>query len=414
MSRVCPRCGEARRDTDYLAAAPGSIYDGVCKFCVGNGWDARDLATAESVLREMDRPFVDSMWRKTVERWGTDPADVLGPYLRKFNLPQFKGCCYADSAKLNERYGDSVKDDAQSSYADMLAAKLAAGEITQADYDRMDPSASRRKVLGAREADRSASMEMLRRAEEAVTGVREPHTKTLAARKAAMDPSSPTQDDVLAATEAAAVSSLTEDDMVYLVSKWGAGRTVEDLLAMERMYRDYEAEYELNVDRREALVTMCKTSVRMDRALEDGNVADYQRLASVLKDLRTSAKFTDAQKADRPDKVDSVGRLVGWCERYGGVIPEYCDPDEFPRDQVDYTLAALKSYTYDLVVNEAGLGGLIETYVQRLEAAEGEDRGAMEYRVPAPGDSPDDWDEGDWGEDPSYVDLPLGGAPHAS
>lgn len=142
---------------------------------------------------------------------------------------------------------------------------------------------------------------------------------------------------------------------------------------METTYNKYSQEYDLNVDREEVLKKMCKTSLKMDEALDAGDVTGYKNLAAVFDQLRKSGKFTEAQnKEDRQQVLSSIGELVALCEQEGGIIhalPQY-DPDQYPQDKIDFTLKDLKSYTYSLVSNELGLGDLIESYIEKLEQAE--------------------------------------------
>ena len=142
---------------------------------------------------------------------------------------------------------------------------------------------------------------------------------------------------------------------------------------METTYNKYSQEYDLNVDREEVLKKMCKTSLKMDEALDAGDVTGYKNLATVFDQLRKSGKFTEAQnKEDRQQVLSSIGELVALCEQEGGIIhalPQY-DPDQYPQDKIDFTLKDLKSYTYSLVSNELGLGDLIESYIEKLEKAE--------------------------------------------
>lgn len=144
---------------------------------------------------------------------------------------------------------------------------------------------------------------------------------------------------------------------------------------METTYNKYSQEYDLNVDREEVLKKMCKTSLKMDEALDAGDVTGYKNLAAVFDQLRKSGKFTEAQnKEDRQQVLSSIGELVALCEQEGGIIhalPQY-DPDQYPQDKIDFTLKDLKSYTYSLVSNELGLGDLIESYIEKLEQAEGD------------------------------------------
>lgn len=142
---------------------------------------------------------------------------------------------------------------------------------------------------------------------------------------------------------------------------------------METTYNKYAQEYDLNVDREEVLKKMCKTSLKMDEALDAGDVTGYKNLAAVFDQLRKSGKFTEAQnKDDRQQVLSSIGELVALCEQEGGIIdalPQY-DPDQYPQDKIDFTLRDLKAYTYSLVSNELGLGDLIESYIEKLEKAE--------------------------------------------
>ena len=142
---------------------------------------------------------------------------------------------------------------------------------------------------------------------------------------------------------------------------------------METTYNKYAQEYDLNVDREEVLKKMCKTSLKMDEALDAGDVTGYKNLATVFDQLRKSGKFTEAQnKDDKQQVLSSIGELVALCEQEGGIIPalpQY-DPDQYPQDKIDFTLRDLKAYTYSLVSNELGLGDLIESYIEKLEKSE--------------------------------------------
>lgn len=147
------------------------------------------------------------------------------------------------------------------------------------------------------------------------------------------------------------------------------------------MYNKYAQEYDLNVDREEVLKKMCKTSLKMDEALDQNSITEYKNLAAVFDQLRKSGKFTEAQnKEDRQEVLSSIGELVALCEKEGGIIPSLpqFDPDQYPQDKVDFTLRDLKSYTYSLVTNELGLGDLIESYIEKLEKAEEEDADDLE------------------------------------
>lgn len=145
-------------------------------------------------------------------------------------------------------------------------------------------------------------------------------------------------------------------------------------MRLEELYTKYENEYELNADREDALKKICKISLKMDEALDSGDIASMDKLQRTYDTLRKSAKFTEAQNKEGQTRyLDSVGELVALCEKEGGPIPEFCDPDEYPQDKIDFTIKDLKSYTYNLAANELNLGDLIESYIKKLEEAEAKD-----------------------------------------
>ena len=146
-------------------------------------------------------------------------------------------------------------------------------------------------------------------------------------------------------------------------------------ITMETMYQKYAEEYDLNSDREEVLKKMCKTSLKMDEALDSGDITAYKNLATVFDQLRKSGKFTDAQKKEEKREVlSTIGELAALCERQGGIIeklPQY-DPNQYPQDKIDFTIKDLKAYNYHLCAEELGLSDLIESYIEKLDKAERE------------------------------------------
>ena len=141
---------------------------------------------------------------------------------------------------------------------------------------------------------------------------------------------------------------------------------------METMYCRYANEYEMNTDREEVLKKMCKTSLKMDEAIDAGDTKTYKELASVFDQLRKSGKFTEAQNKEKEERyLDTIGELVRLCEEAKGPIKNNLpDPDEYPQDKIDFTIKDLKAYNFSLVAEEPHLQDLIETFIEKFEKAE--------------------------------------------
>lgn len=136
---------------------------------------------------------------------------------------------------------------------------------------------------------------------------------------------------------------------------------------MEELYTKYEEEYDLNVDRSETLKKICRISLKMDQAMDAGDMTSFKALSSVYDQLRKSGKFTESQKKEEVKReLDSIGELVQFVEREGGIIPQYDNPIEYPKDRIDFVIKDIQNYINNLVKDDLGLGNIIESYIEKL------------------------------------------------
>ena len=351
--KTCSKCGRSLKETDFFKMKTGERCD-LCKDCLTQYIDNRKPETFLWILEMFDVPYFEKKWIQiTNERYLKDPAkfgpkSVIGTYLRTMNMVQYADYTFADSDHLKQPEVKEEPDPQQEEdYEQKLLARLEAGEITQGQYDTLTHTNA--KNIAYSEEVQFVDMDAA-----------EPST-----------PQEQTPQYQISATYW--TDQLTEEDINYLMLKWGTVYTPEQWIKMETMYNKYAQEYELNTDREEVLKKMCKTSLKMDECLDVGDLTGYKNLAGVFDQLRKGGKFTEAQnKEDRQQVLSSIGELVALCEQEGGIIPalpQY-DPDQYPQDKIDFTLKDLKAYTYSLVSNELGLGDLIESYIEKLEKAE--------------------------------------------
>lgn len=353
--KTCSKCGRSlKASAEFFKMKSGERCD-LCKDCLTQYIDNRNPETFMWILEMFDVPYIEKKWTQlTNERYKKNPGkfgpkSVIGLYLRAMNMLQYRDLTYADSDSINN-VGKDVKVDED--YEKQLKEKLVNGEISQGQYNTL--TKTNRDVQKEGYDEKGFLIP-----EEEEPQPEEPQEQT---PQYQVDPNYWTD-------------QLNDSDINYLMLKWGTMYTPEEWVKMETTYNKYSQEYDLNVDREEVLKKMCKTSLKMDEALDAGDVTGYKNLAAVFDQLRKSGKFTEAQnKEDRQQVLSSIGELVALCEQEGGIIhalPQY-DPDQYPQDKIDFTLKDLKSYTYSLVSNELGLGDLIESYIEKLEQAEGD------------------------------------------
>jgi hypothetical protein len=135
---------------------------------------------------------------------------------------------------------------------------------------------------------------------------------------------------------------------------------------LERDYNNMMNSFDIqDADTINTLILICKTNLKMNQSLDNGDIEGYQKLSKVSESLRKSAKFTAAQnKEQKNDYVDSVGELVAICEKEG-FIPRF--DTETPQDKVDLTLKDMENYLYKLVTQDLGFGQQIEDALKKIQ-----------------------------------------------
>lgn len=419
----CERCGRRLRETSFFTDKNGQRYL-ICKDCLTRNIDNKKRDTFDWILKLFDVPFIKNLWleqcrkayKRSPEKFG--PASVIGNYLKVMKSPSYMNYTYADAEAASSDYdfrngylenenGRTVEDK----FMEEAKRRLEEENLDEDERERLiqltnpgrptiDPPSvddfgetkymTPAKIVeinkqARKEKEQKEQMALERDApstppqpqhgddmnfemdfqasgiDESVSDANASDTDRFLA--------SISQDRALA-QEKRISDALTEDDVNMLSVKWGSDYRPSEWVRLEEMYRKYTNEFEMNVDREEVLKMMCKTSLKMDQALDDGNISDYTKLQSAFDALRKSGKFTEAQNKDKQEKyLDSVGELVLAVEKEGGIIPRFDYKFETTQDKIDFTLKDMQAYTYNLVRNEMGLGNLIETYIQKLDQA---------------------------------------------
>jgi hypothetical protein len=152
--------------------------------------------------------------------------------------------------------------------------------------------------------------------------------------------------------------------------KWGRLYKPNEWVLREKDYNEMMNSFDIHdADTINTLKLICKTNLKLNQAIDCGDVEGYQKLSRVYDSLRKSAKFTAAQnKEQKADFIDSLGEMVAYCEKHGGVIP----PHEIKADAdiVDTVIRDLKAYTKSLIYEDKALAKQIEDYLKKKEIAE--------------------------------------------
>ena len=351
----CQKCGKWMGENEFFTYKDKTKTE-FCKKCLTMHIDNFDESTYLWLIQKMDLPYIPAEWNNIRDKlYEKDPEkvtsqSVFGRYLSKMKLTQWRDpetkipYGWKDTEMLQAKYAEAAAKHAEEVEKREQEAKekFEAGEISEAEY---------KTLLSAqtKHADEPFSSLPIGQSggKPEATGFNGPEYM---------------QEEDLIDTAA----DLTTEDKLYLAMKWGRLYKPQEWVELEKIYTSMTESFDIqDADTINTLILICKTNLKMNQALDTGDLDGYQKLSRVSDSLRKSAKFTAAQnKEDKNDFVDSVGELVIMCEKEG-FIPRYVT--DVPQDKVDLTLKDMNDYLHKLVTQDLGFGQQIENALKKIQ-----------------------------------------------
>lgn len=348
--RYCEKCRKTMADNNFYQYKDGTKCE-LCKSCLTMHINNFEPDTFLWLLEKFDVPYIPAEWNVLRDRaYAKDPykmngMSVFGKYLSKMKLKQWNKFGWADSEKLQQEAEEKAKAfgrpaDIAKEQLEQMEEAYKNGEISEAQY------------LTYAETH----------APEPSAEVTQPTPPQNSAYPVGGDFEQVELIDVGA--------ELTQEDKVYLAMKWGRLYKADEWVAMEKLYNEFKSSFDIQgAAREDTLKKICKTSLKMDQAIDCGDVDSYQKLSRVYDAMMKSAKFTEAQnKETKSDFVESVGEMVAYCEKHGGLIPEF--KIDVPYDVVDKIIDDLKQWNKSLIYEDKSLADEIEQFLKKKEIAE--------------------------------------------
>ena len=336
-------------DVQFYSYKDGSKCE-ICKNCLTMHVNNFEPDTYLWILEKMDVPYVPAEWQAILDKaYAKDPkkvngTSVLGKYLSKMKLKQWNPYHWADTETLQEESAkkQAIQEEEQKRYEATLKKQLEAGEISEAQY----------RTLASTETQMKESI-----AAAPLSG------------SVGLDQANPFAQTIFMSSEEVEdplVAELTAEDKKMLALKWGRLYQPSEWIELEKTYKEMSDSFDIqDADTINTLILICKTNLKANQALDQGDLDGFQKLSRVLENLRKSAKFTAAQnKEEKADFVDCVGELISLCER-DGFIPRYAT--DIPQDKVDLTLKDMNEYLKKLVTQDLGFGQQIEDAIKKIQ-----------------------------------------------
>lgn len=363
----CSKCRKTMAATNFYTYKDGTKCE-LCKGCLTMHINNFEPETFLWLLEKFDVPYIPAEWNILRDRaYQKDPykmngMSVFGKYLSKMKLKQFKNFGWADTERLQAEAEEKAKLYGKQEVINEEKMKEMEeayhnGEITEAQwltYQEVNAPTPEFAVIDG-----------------AVTSLGPNGSGQM-----------PVNDSPFEAASLPDVGNeLTEEDKIYLTNKWGQLYSWADRVYLEGKYQDFMNSFDIQgAAREDTLIQICKLSLKMNQALDTGDMDSYAKLYKAYDTLMKSAKFTEAQrKEEKSGEFDSVGQVVFYAEKEGGKIPRY--NIDTPLDIVDQAIANLKKYNHDLVANDPTLSQMIENFIKRRESAEAQKRDLQEAKA---------------------------------
>ena len=357
----CSKCRKLMKEDKFYSYKDGTKVE-LCKECFTMHIDNFDPDTFLWALEKLDVPYVPAEWNVLRDRaYAKDPAkvngtSVLGKYLSKMKLKQWKEYGWKDSEKLQalsaekeaekEAELQAEKEKVQKAYDD--------GKITEAEYKTYMDSQSLHD-------NGYTEVAVLR---DVITG------RAIEAGLLNADGTQPQEagplinDNDLPDFE----SQLTKDDKVFLALKWGRNYSAAEWVALEENYASMCKDFDVkDTDTKNSLILLCKINLKENQLVDMGDFDGALKLSRMYDSLRKSAKFTAAQNKEKEeDFLSAIGELVRYCEKEGGRIPRM--KIDYNYDIIDKEEKDMQSYVKNLFTSDPSISRQIEDYLKVRKA----------------------------------------------
>lgn len=341
---TCQKCGKTMDEKNFYTYKDGRKTE-LCKKCLTMHIDNFNPETFLWALEMMDVPYLPEEWNVLRDKayakdpFGMNGMSVFGKYLSKMKLKQWKEYGWADTERLQAL-------NAERREAAAAATKEFEAEIRQ-QYENGEISEAKYKTLMSAETQNEEMAYKAPRDAVATGGFY--NEQNFISEDELVDPA----------------DELTSEDKIMLAMKWGRLYKPSEWVELEKKYQEMMKSFDIqDSDTEGTLLVICKIYLKMNQAIDCGDLDGFQKLSRTYESLRKSAKFTAVQNKEQNNNfLDSVGELVAYCEREGGAIPKFII--EEPLDKVDKIIEDLKEYNKTLIYSDTTLSAQIEDYLKQ-------------------------------------------------
>lgn len=359
-NQYCPKCGKTMAaEKNFFLLRTGERSD-LCKACETMHVNNYKPESFMWLLEKYDVPWVPRIWNKLLDKaYQKDPykingLSVFGKYLSQMKTKQWSQYRFKDTQQIQDE-----ENQKQNHYIAQNEEKLK--QLEQSFLEGIIPEAQYLTYkAGIIDAGKDYSQPPPLPPElPAETDAKDAQSKDSAY------PVNSHFEEVELPDESA---ELSLEEKQYLALKWGRYYTAADWVWLEKKYDDFMHSFTIEgAARLDTLVMICKTSLKMNQAIDCGDIENYQKLSRVYDSMMKAAKFQEVQiSEDKVGDFDSIGQIVALAETEegGGAISRH--KIDTPLDVVDESLDKMKKWNRSFIDNDSTLANQFEIFMKKI------------------------------------------------
>lgn len=328
----CPDCRKSLDERNFFKTSrlnkfPNGILP-KCKNCITLKVNDTEPATFLGFLKEIDVPYIPGEWRGLLSKKDPRAGSILGKYVSKMKLNQFKKYRWEDSKKLTQDENEAI------------ISALKNENVSQTDAERQ-----LEQLTSLKECAPSTSMGAM------VTG----GTQSIAA--------------LYGLTPETSKYGLSQEEIDALKKTWGTDYLEEEFYQMEQLFHDMKQAYVISDPiALSNAKSICKMTAKMNKFLDIDDVESATKMSRQLDLFIKSSNLAPQQQKDRSSSTYSISQLAALIEQHGGFIPTYYQ--DKPEDEIDNLLIEMQKYTERLIRGEPQIEDLVKNQADLLKKYE--------------------------------------------
>lgn len=168
------------------------------------------------------------------------------------------------------------------------------------------------------------------------------------------------------------LAEIKESYIQRAVLKWGQNYSFEELVKLDNLFTSQiRANNIINPLQKEAVRSLCKIQIEMDKALLIGDTKGLKDYTSAYGTLAKQAQLEDLVAETKTSDITTVAELYDYMEKKGFQFEYYDGAD---KDEVDRAIHDIQESNRAFILESTGMGATLENMIHKKQVQDEENK----------------------------------------